>query len=474
MFCDLSSVASALDSLHDLRNVLLAGVVVGGLHHHADHRLGAGLPDKDAAGIAQCLGHRLDSGLHGGIVLRGLLIGHTDIFQHLRVDLQRGGQRTQRLLLGQHDLHHLQAGQDAVTGAGVLGEDDVAALLTADAAAVLGHILVDILVTHGSLGVADALLVKGLVQAKVGHNRGNDGVGQQFAALLHVAAVDVQDVVTGDHIALFIHAEAAVCIAVIGKAHVQTLFHHKLLQTLDVGGACVQVDVQAVGLVVDDIGVCAQCIEHTLGNVPAGTVGTVQTHLDALEGVDAQADQVAHVAVAARHIVHGAADMLPVGKGQLRPVLIKDMELAVNVVLHQQQGLLGHLFAVAIDQLDAVVVERVMAGGDHNAAVKIIHTGNVGHAGGGGDVEQVGICAGSSQARHQAVLEHIGTTAGVLTDDDAGRIRIAIALTELVVIPAEETAYLIGMISSQSDSGFTTEAIGSKILSHYSFFSSKE
>ena len=60
----------------------------------------------------------------------------------------------------------LQAGQYAITGAGILGEDDVAALLTADAAAVLGHILVDILVAHGSLGVADALLVKGLVQAK--------------------------------------------------------------------------------------------------------------------------------------------------------------------------------------------------------------------------------------------------------------------------------------------------------------------
>ena len=67
------AVALCLDDIHHLRNVLLAGVVVGGLHHHTDHRLGAGLPDKDAAGIAQCLGHRLDSGLHGSIVLRSLL-----------------------------------------------------------------------------------------------------------------------------------------------------------------------------------------------------------------------------------------------------------------------------------------------------------------------------------------------------------------------------------------------------------------
>ena len=272
--------------------------------------------------------------------------------------------------------------------------------------------------------------------------------------------------VTGDHIALFIHAEAAVCIAIIGKAHIQTLFHHELLQALDVGGACVQVDVQAVGLVVDDIGVCAQRIEHALGNVPAGTVGTVQTHLDALEGVDAQADQVAHVAVAARHIVHGAADMLPVGKGQLRPILIKDMELAVDVVLHQQQGLLRHLFAVAIDQLDAVVVERVMAGGDHNAAVKIIHTDNVGHAGGGGDVQQVGICAGSGQARHQAVLEHIAGAAGILANDDAGRLAVAAALPQCIIIPAQKTAHLVGVVGGQVHTGLATEAIGSKIFSH--------
>ena len=272
--------------------------------------------------------------------------------------------------------------------------------------------------------------------------------------------------VTGDHIALFIHAEAAVCIAVIGKTHVQTLFHHKLLQALDVGGACVQVDIQAVGLVVDDIGVCAQRIEHALGNVPAGTVGAVQTHLDALEGVDAQADQVTHVAVAARHIVHGAADVLPVGKGQLRPVLIKDMELAVDVVLHQQQGLLGHLFAVAVDQLDAVVVERVMAGGDHNAAVKIIHAGNVGHAGGGGDVEQVGIRTGSGQARHQAVLEHVGAAAGILADDDAGRLVVTAALPQCIIIPAQKTAHLVGVVGGQVHSGLATEAVCTKIFSH--------
>lgn len=77
--------------------------------------------------------------------------------------------------------------------------------------------------------------------------------------------------------------------------------------------------------------------------------GAVQTDLDTLEGVDPQADQVADVAVTAGHIVHGSANVLPVCKGQLRPVLVEHMEFAIDVVLYQQQGLLQNLFSIAVD-----------------------------------------------------------------------------------------------------------------------------
>ena len=77
----------------------------------------------------------------------------------------------------------------------------MAALLAADAAAVFGHVLINILVTDGSLGVADALLVERLVQTEVGHDGGDNGIGQQLAALLSFGiSVDVKNVVAGDHI----------------------------------------------------------------------------------------------------------------------------------------------------------------------------------------------------------------------------------------------------------------------------------
>ena len=280
--------------------------------------------------------------------------------------------------------------------------------------------------------------------------------------------------VTGDNVALLIHAQATISIAVISETNIQTLLHYKLLQALDMGRASIVVDVSAVGLCIDYIGVCAQRIKHRLGDVPARAVGTIQTNLHALEGVDTERDQVSHIAVTACHIVHRAADVFPVSKRQLRPVLIKHMEFAVNVVLYQQQSFLRHFFAIAVDQLDAVVVVGVVAGRDHDAAVEIIHPGDVGHRRRSSDVEQISICTRCRQASDQTVFEHIRTTTGVLADDNACRFVIAVTLTQSIVIPTQKTTNLVGMVSGQSDSSFTTEAIGSKILSHYNFSSSKE
>ena len=84
-------------------------------------------------------------------------------------------------------------------------------------------------------------------------------------------------------------------------------------------------------------------------------------------------------------------------------------------------------------------------------------------------MQQVSVCAGSGQTCDQTILEHIRATASVFADDDTSRLVVAVALTQCVVIPAKEAANLVGMVDGQSDASFATEAIGSKILSRYSF-----
>ena len=133
-------------------------------------------------------------------------------------------------------------------------------------------------------------------------------------------------------------------------------------------------------------------------------------------------------------------------KRQFRPILIKDMELSVNVVLYQQQDFLGHLLAVAVNQLNAVIIVGIVAGGDHNATVEVIYTSDVRHRRGRGDMEQIGIRTRSSQPSDKAVLKHIGAAASVFANDNASRVGITIAFTQCVIIPAQEAANLIGVI----------------------------
>ena len=122
------------------------------------------------------------------------------------------------------------------------------------------------------------------------------------------------------------------------------------------------------------------------------------------------------------------------------------MELSVDIILHQQQGLLWHLLAVAVDQLDAVIIVGIVAGRDHDATVKVIHTSNVSHRRRGRNVQQISICTRSSQPSDQTVLKHVRAAASVFANDNASRVGITIALTESVIIPAQKATHFIGMV----------------------------
>ena len=159
---------------------------------------------------------------------------YPDILQHLRVNSKAFTELGHLLFPCQHDLHHLEAGQNTVTGAGIFTEDNMTALLTADAAAILCHILIDVLVANSGFRVSNTTLIKCFVESKVTHDRRNDCVVHQLTAFLHVPAIDVKNVVSSKHVTLFIHAQAPVSVPIIGKAHIALILYHKLLQTTNV------------------------------------------------------------------------------------------------------------------------------------------------------------------------------------------------------------------------------------------------
>ena len=255
---------------------------------------------------------------------------------------------------------------------------------------------------------------------------------------------------------MLVHAQAAVGIPVVGKAHVAFVLYDKLLQALDVRAAASAVDVQSVGLGVDDADLGSQCAEHRGRDAPGAAVGAVQRDVLAAEGEAAERNQIAHVAIASGHMVHGAADGFAGGKGRYA-------RLAVEEVLHLLQDIVLHLLALVVQQLDAVVVEGVVARRDHDAAVEFVGFGDECHRGRGGDVEQVGVGARRGDACGQGVFQHVRRAARVLADDDACRLAVGVLGG---VIVAEEAADLECVLGCQRDTGFTAEAVRTKVFSH--------
>ncbi len=89
--------------------------------------------------LRRCLGV-LDGGADLGVLERlAALVAH--VLHHLRQRLEAVADLRHRLVLLLHHGQHLQRGEQAVAGRGVVGQDDVARRLAADIVAVLAHVL---------------------------------------------------------------------------------------------------------------------------------------------------------------------------------------------------------------------------------------------------------------------------------------------------------------------------------------------
>ena len=426
----------------------------GRLDHDAQHRLRAALAHEDASLVAEPLGDGLLRRNDRGVIERGVFVIDLHIRKLLRVLAHRRGQLGERFFAVEHDLHELDGRQQSVTSIGIFAENNVPGLFAADQVSVGAHILRDVFITYGRLFIADAGLVERLVQAEVGHNR-RDDLGIAEAALgLHVARADIEDLVAVDDRTVFIHSQAAVSVAVKGKAHVQPVETDVLLQVLNMRRAAVAVDIRAVRFIADDIRIRTERVKDVLCHHPRAAVGAVKADLHALVRVRGQADEITDVAVAAGGIVLRAADVRARGK--------RDLQIAVEIVLDLVNDALFHLLTGAVEQLDAIVRIGIVARADHDAAVKIVRTDDVGHARRRRHVHEIGVCARGRQAGGQRIFKHIAGSAGIFADHDRALVRPA-------VVPAEKPADPVGVFHRQAHVGLTAEAVGTEIFGHGCF-----
>ena len=139
-------------------------------------------------------------------------------------------------------------------------------------------------------------------------------------------------------------------------------------------------------------------------------VGAVQGHLEPLELHAHRDGALAEFDVAAVGIHH------PLGLAQ--PGRVDGSHGLVQFRLDGVFHLIGQLEALGGEELDAVVIKRVVRGTDDDTGAGTHGTGQVGDGRGGHGTQQVDVDAGGGETGLQGRFEHIAGDAGVLADED--------------------------------------------------------
>ena len=290
----------------------------------------------------------------------------------------------------------------------------MAGLFTADDGAVREHALQNVAVAHSGLDHLEPLLLHSDGEAQVAHDGRDDlGVGE-LAASGKVRTADSQDVVTVDLIALAVHEQYAVGVAVVGQTDISMGAQHELAQGLEVRRAALNVNVGAAIIGVDGMDRSTQALQRGGRSLAGSTVTAVDGNDQAIEPqaikrIDGVVDVCLASVLHLDDVAHAGTDRQRVGS----------------------HGFLGHdpgadlfldsirkLHALAAKELDAVELRRIMRSRDDDAAIELVLNSEQRHGGRGDDTAAMRTAALGHNAGGQSALEHGARKARVTADAD--------------------------------------------------------
>ena len=222
------------------------------------------------------------------------------------------------------------------------------------------HLFHHVLVANRTAHETDAELPQCDLETDVAHHRRDDGIALQSAFTLQLAAAHQQDSVAVDDATAMVHENRAIAVAVERDAHLATVLDDSTRERLGMSRPGVEVDVASVRLVADEEGVETEAAEQFRRHRRRRAVRAVDDQREPLERRCFGKHGTQVIQIRADKI--GLRD--PWRVTPLRaPRQIGDDGL--DLTLHP----FGELLAAPGKHLDAVVLERVVRGGDHDAGV---------------------------------------------------------------------------------------------------------
>jgi hypothetical protein len=213
------------------------------------------------------------------------------------------------------------------------------------------------------------------------------------------------------HGARAVHGQHPVAVPVEREAELEAARGHALREPGHVRGAAVAVDVASVRIDRHDLQIGSEAPEDLGGHLVGRAVGAVEQ--------DPATRQVepAEARLELPHVVGlGAVQVPDTADRVARPVLV-DEPLDLVLLSVRELG------AVGAEELDAVVLVRVVGGRHHGRHVEPVAAHQQGRPGSGQDAAEQRVAAGGRHACRERGLEHLAGLARVADDQHLRRVR---------------------------------------------------
>ena len=350
--------------------------VVFGFDHDASELLRAGIAEDDAAVFAESgLGFSEGAGDFGKSFERRLGF---DFYVHddLRVVLEAFDERFDFAAHG-NERGDLDGGEKAVAGGAIFEKNDVAGLLAADDVAAAQHFLENVAIADGSAGERDAFAGENAFEAEIGHGSGDDAIARELVLGFEVTRDGEENTIAVDDFPRFADEEGAIGIAIEGDTKTSAFGDDAFLQTFEMERTAAIVDVAAVGRYAHGENIRAERAEKFGTKLVGGAIGAIEN--------DTEPGKVGSRknATAKKIEIFGVEGC--VGDEE-RGVFRRRIEAVLeDIGFELFFDRIGEFHAGVREKLDAIVVKRIVGGGNNDAGLKIVLADEAGDAGGGYD-----------------------------------------------------------------------------------------
>src|SRR5581483_6178738 len=282
---------------------------------------------------------------------------------------------------------------EAVAGDVPVEPDEMAGLLAAEQRPLPPQRLEDVAVADVGRDDTNAALLHQAVEAEIRHRGDRDGVDAELES------EDGEDLVAVERLAALVDREQPVAVTVEGDAEIELAARHGSLQRREVGRAAADVDVRPVRSVPDRGHRSAELLECLRRESRVGAVRAVDGDAHAAQVRTEALEDVREVAVG------GDADAIDLTAAARRLV-----EQPLDLLLRGVTELAPH----AVEELDAVVLRRVVGGGDDDAEVEAEQRDGRRRE----DARENGDASRRGDAARERLLELLARGACVASDED--------------------------------------------------------